>query len=293
MIVTNGTLNILFLLLNHLVGRQGTLLTEEMTYPNMQALSGMLGFKIQGIRMDGDGLDPDALIEACKANPGVKVLYTIPTLQNPTATVMALERRLEICRVARDHDLIIIEDDAQALMLEDGPPPLATIAPERVWYVMGLAKTVVMGMRVAYVMAPRFEDTEAIMARFGKMSMWFVAALQAELAQALIATGIAAEATREIRRTANDRRAIVAELLEWPAFLERPGGLHVWIPTATNAVEIAAAAHSAGILIRPGVQFAATPHATRAMSGLRLSFCEVRQEADLRTALERLRRLID
>ena len=39
MIVTNGTLNVLFLLLNHLVGRSGTLLTEEMTYPNMQALS--------------------------------------------------------------------------------------------------------------------------------------------------------------------------------------------------------------------------------------------------------------
>ncbi|MFJ6327488.1 MULTISPECIES: PLP-dependent aminotransferase family protein [unclassified Rhizobium] len=292
MIVTNGTLNILFLLLNHLVGRQGTLLTEEMTYPNMQALSGILGFKIEGIRMDRDGLDPAALAQACRANPGIKVLYTIPTLQNPTATVMPLERRMEICTVAREHDVVVIEDDAQALLLEDGPPPLSTIAPERCWYVMGLAKTVVMGMRVAYVMAPSVEDAEAIMTRFGRMSMWFVAALQAELAQALITTGIAAEATKEIRRIATERRAIVGEILNRPALLERPGGLHVWIPTATDAEEIAAAACSAGILIRPGIQFAASPQATPAMSGLRLSFCEVRQEADLRLAVSRLAYLL-
>ncbi|MBB3458813.1 DNA-binding transcriptional MocR family regulator [Rhizobium sp. BK313] len=292
MIVTNGTLNVLFLLLNQLVGREGTLLTEEMTYPNMQALSGMLGFELQAIPMDRFGLEPNAFEDLCGRIKSRKVLYTIPTLQNPTASVMPLERRCEICAIAERHDVVIIEDDAQALMLDDGPPPMATLAPDRTWYVMGLAKTVVMGMRVAFLMAPRPVDVEALMARFGKMSMWFVAALQAELAQALIGTGIAAETTRAIRAKAFARRQIVADILERPELATGPLGLHVWIPVERDAAGISAEASKAGVLVRPGVQFAAHPGASAAMNGLRVSFCETREEGDLRKGLEILSPLL-
>lgn len=291
-VVTNGTLNVLFLLLNQLVGKGGNLLTEEMTYPNMQALSGILGFNIRGISMDRLGLDPNTFEDACRQCSGTKVLYTIPTFQNPTAAVMPLQRRQEICDIARRYGVQIIEDDAQALMLEDGPPPLATLAPEITWYVMGLAKTVVMGLRVAFLLAPNATDVDQLMARFGKMSMWFVAALQAELAQAIIENGSAHNATRSIRASASERRQIVAELLERPDLLEGPRGLHVWLPTERDASEIANAALDADVLIRPGIQFAAQPLATPAMRGLRLSFCEVRSEMELRKGLSTLAGLL-
>lgn len=292
MLVTNGTLNILFLLLNHLVGKDGTLLTEEMTYPNMQALSQILGFRIVGLRMDDHGLSPDALEAACREIPGRKVLYTIPTLQNPTATVMPIERRRTMADLARRYGLSIIEDDAQALMLEDAPPPIATFAPELTWYVMGLAKTVVMGLRVAYMAAPQSSDIDLLMARFGKMSMWFVAAFQAELVQALITSGIAHRATVSIRNQATARRAIVADVLDRPNLEQGPRGLHVFIKVAGDAVEIADRAARSGVLVRPGLQFAAQPQPTDAMAGLRVSFCETRDEQDLRRGLEILKPLI-
>jgi DNA-binding transcriptional MocR family regulator len=292
MIVTNGTLNVLFLLLNQLVGRSGTLLAEEMTYPNLQALSGMLGFNIRGIPVDSDGLNPNAFEDLCRRISTPKVLYTIPTVQNPTAVVMPAKRRLEIATIARRFDVLIIEDDAQALMVDNPCAPIATLAPELTWYVMGLAKTVVMGMRVAFLMAPRSEDASALMDRFGKMSMWFVAALQAELAQAFIANGVAHEATIHIRKVAASRRRIVADILRRPQLAEGPLGLHIWVPTRRDARELATEALAAGVLVRPGMQFAAEPEPTKAMQGLRISYCETRSDDDLRRGVDILAKII-
>ncbi|WP_076825871.1 aminotransferase-like domain-containing protein [Bradyrhizobium brasilense] len=292
MIVTNGTLNVLFLLLNQLVNKSGTLLTEEMTYPNMQALSRILGFNIRGIPMDPGGLKPDAFEDACRTINTNKVLYTIPTVQNPTATVMSAERRIAIATIARRYNVLIIEDEAQALMVENPGPPIATLAPELTWYVMGLAKTVVMGMRVAFLMAPRAQDADALMDKYGKMSMWFVAALQAELAQAFIANGTAHDATTRIRQIAASRRAIAADILQRPDLAKGPLGLHVWVPTRSNASDLASEALAAGVLVRPGIQFAAEPALTKAMQGLRISYCETRDEDDLRRGLTILARII-
>ncbi|WP_084292817.1 PLP-dependent aminotransferase family protein [Bradyrhizobium sp. WSM3983] len=292
LVVTNGTLNVLFLLLNQLVGRSGTLLAEEMTYPNLQALSGMLGFNIRGIPMDSDGLDPNAFEDLCRKISTPKVLYTIPTVQNPTAVVMPLERRVEIAKIARRYNVLIIEDDAQALMVDNPCAPIATLAPELTWYVMGLAKTVVMGMRVAFLMAPRPEDASSLMDRFGKMSMWFVAALQAELAQAFVANRVAHEATIHIRKVAASRRKIVADILDRPHLAEGPLGLHVWVPTQRDARELATEALAAGVLVRPGIQFAAQPKLTEAMQGLRVSYCETRSEDDLRRGVEILANIL-
>ncbi|MDI2110555.1 MULTISPECIES: aminotransferase-like domain-containing protein [Bradyrhizobium] len=292
MIVTNGTLNVLFLLLNHLVGRSGTLLTEEMTYPNMQALSGILGFNIRGIPMDREGLKPDAFEDVCRKTNTSKVLYTIPTVQNPTAAVMSSGRRVEIATIARRYNVLIIEDDAQALMVEDAGAPIATLAPELTWYVMGLAKTVVMGMRVAFLMAPRAGDATALMEKFGKMSMWFVAALHAELAQAFVANRTAHEATTSIRKIAASRRRIAADVLQRPDLAGGPLGLHVWVPTRPDARSLASEALAAGVLVRPGFQFAAEPVPTGAMQGLRVSYCETRNEDDLRRGLAILAKII-
>ncbi|TKV74019.1 PLP-dependent aminotransferase family protein [Bradyrhizobium elkanii] len=292
MIVTNGTLNVLFLLLNQLVGKSGTLLTEEMTYPNMQALSGILGFNIKGIPLDGDGLNPNAFEDLCRKIDTPKVLYTIPTVQNPTAIVMPPKRRVEIATIARKYNVLIIEDDAQALMVEEAGAPIATLAPELTWYVMGLAKTVVMGMRVAFLMTPRAEDAGALMSKFGKMSMWFVAALQAELAQAFVANRVAYEATINIRKIAAARRRIVADILQRPELAKGPLGLHVWVPTRADARDLATEALAAGVLVRPGIQFAAEPVLSEAMHGLRVSYCETRKEDDLRRGLAILAKII-
>ncbi|KAH8429023.1 uncharacterized protein LDX57_006694 [Aspergillus melleus] len=96
--------------------RGDTVLTEQYTYPGTLESATLNGIKVQGVEMDQDGLQPDALDAILCSwdvleSPKPRVLYTIPTGQNPTGFSQPLERRRAIYDVAERHDLIIIEDD--------------------------------------------------------------------------------------------------------------------------------------------------------------------------------------
>lgn len=97
--------------------RGDTILAEQYTYPGTLESAALNGVKVQGIEMDEDGLRADALDEVLSSwddarSSKPRVLYTIPTGQNPTGVSQSLERRRAIYDVAEKHDLIIIEDDA-------------------------------------------------------------------------------------------------------------------------------------------------------------------------------------
>ncbi|XRM44803.1 hypothetical protein ABZX51_007915 [Aspergillus tubingensis] len=96
--------------------RGDTILAEQYTYPGTLESAALNGVNVQGIEMDEDGLRADALDEVLSSwddaqSPRPRVLYTIPTGQNPTGVSQSLERRRAIYDVAEKHDLIIIEDD--------------------------------------------------------------------------------------------------------------------------------------------------------------------------------------
>ncbi|GKZ22025.1 hypothetical protein AbraIFM66951_007220 [Aspergillus brasiliensis] len=98
--------------------RGDTVLAEQYTYPGTIESAALNGVKVQGIEMDADGLRPDVLDRVLSSwdssnsqSPKPRVLYTIPTGQNPTGVSQPLERRRAIYDVAEKHDLIIIEDD--------------------------------------------------------------------------------------------------------------------------------------------------------------------------------------
>lgn len=282
MLVSNGTLNILFMLTTHLAGRGGTVFAEAMTYPHLRALADIVGFRLYGLPIDEHGLIPDTLDVACQKLPGRKVLYTIPTLQNPTTAIMPADRREAVAAVARTHGLAIIEDDAQAHMPECAPPPVAKFAPELTWFVMGLAKSLAMGVRIAFLAAPSADDAAELMKRFGKMSTWFPAALQAELMLALMTEGLAYKAARSIRTIAIARRELLAQALGRPELAAKPAALHLWLPVEGDAAEIAMRAQAAGVLVRPGFQFACDGLASIAAQGLRISYCECASADDVR-----------
>lgn len=96
--------------------RCDVVLTEEFTYPGFLDAANLSGIRVKGIEMDADGLRNDALAEILDNwnsahGPKPKLLYTIPTGQNPTGRSQSLARRRAIYEVAERHDLIIIEDD--------------------------------------------------------------------------------------------------------------------------------------------------------------------------------------
>ncbi|KAL4933334.1 aminotransferase-like domain-containing protein [Aspergillus undulatus] len=94
------------------------LLMEEYTFSSAQETALPLGVKVAPIKMDEQGLLPDALDDVLsnwdEKSRGARkpfVLYTIPTGQNPTGATQSVERRKEIYKVSQKHDLYIIEDE--------------------------------------------------------------------------------------------------------------------------------------------------------------------------------------
>ncbi|KAL4791530.1 pyridoxal phosphate-dependent transferase [Aspergillus venezuelensis] len=94
------------------------ILMEEYTFSSAQETALPLGVKVAPVKMDEQGLLPEALDEVLsnwdEKERGARkpfVLYTIPTGQNPTGATQSVERRREIYKVSQKHDLYIIEDE--------------------------------------------------------------------------------------------------------------------------------------------------------------------------------------
>ncbi|HEY0384955.1 MAG TPA: PLP-dependent aminotransferase family protein, partial [Pyrinomonadaceae bacterium] len=105
-LVCSGAQHAMFVALSTLTEPGDTVLTEQVSYPGIKALANLLRLQLHGLPVDEQGLQPDGFAAACRARLG-KVLYCIPTLQNPTATVMPESRRREIAQLAREHDVTI------------------------------------------------------------------------------------------------------------------------------------------------------------------------------------------
>lgn len=131
-----------------------TVVHEALTWPGMRAAAVPLGLKLQPLAMDEQGLLPESFEAACREHRP-RLLYTMPTLHNPTAIVMPESRRRAIAEIARRHGVFIIEDDVYGFLLDERPPPLRAFAPEITLYITSLSKSVAAGLRVGYVAAPR------------------------------------------------------------------------------------------------------------------------------------------
>lgn len=129
-----------------------SVLGEAATFHGLKAISAQAGYRLLAGEMDGEGLTPDALEKA--AAEGARAAYLLP-VQNPTARVMGLARRHDLIAIARRHGMALIEDDLYAPYAAPlGHPPLAALAPDLVWYVTSLSKSLSPGLRTGCVVAP-------------------------------------------------------------------------------------------------------------------------------------------
>jgi 2-aminoadipate transaminase len=101
-----------------LLTRGDTVIIEQATYEGALNRLQRLGVEAVGIPLDGEGMRMDALGTALEAleRRGVrpKYIYTIPTVQNPTGTILSEARRHEMLRLAARHGVPIFEDDCYA-----------------------------------------------------------------------------------------------------------------------------------------------------------------------------------
>ncbi|MGI9506584.1 MAG: aminotransferase class I/II-fold pyridoxal phosphate-dependent enzyme, partial [Geminicoccaceae bacterium] len=128
-LVTTGSLQVLDLVNDALLEPGDTVIVEADCYAG--TLSGLTsrGAHVVGIDLDDQGMRMDhlaAILEDLKAKgTRPKFLYTIPTVQNPTGTVLPRERREELLRLAKAYDFPVFEDDCYADLLWEGERPPA------------------------------------------------------------------------------------------------------------------------------------------------------------------------
>jgi DNA-binding transcriptional MocR family regulator len=228
-VLTASTQSTLNMLLPGLVGFGGVLAVDAMTYPPLKGFASRYGVKLLPIGMDEEGILPDLFKQACLTH-SPKALYPLSTLQNPTTGTMSLQRRHEIVEVARQFDVSIIEDDIYSLIPENAPPPLSALAPELSWYLLGLAKSVAPGTKVAYVVAPSQEKAERLFWPGVRATFWMTAPMSAALATEIIRNETIFDILKAVRSATAARHQLVHRHFAEIEYRLGDGGLHVWIP---------------------------------------------------------------
>lgn len=115
------------------------------------------GAKTVGVDMDEDGMIPEKLEETLKNTPKAKLLYLIPTFQNPRGSTTSLARRKQLYEVAKKHSLIILEDNPYGELRFRGEeiPTIKSMDTEGlVVYCSSFSKILSAGMRIGFVIAP-------------------------------------------------------------------------------------------------------------------------------------------
>ncbi|MCK3838688.1 MULTISPECIES: PLP-dependent aminotransferase family protein [Pseudomonas] len=260
---------------------------DALTYPGFKALAETLHLEIIAIPVTTAGSDLDHLHSLCRQRP-VRAVYSMPTLHNPLGWVLSLEQRERLVAIARQHNLMIVEDGAYAFLAEDAPAPLAALAPERTVYVGGLSKNVAAGLRIGFIAAPsawvsRLERT--IMA-----TTWSVPGVMSAIAVAWLEDGTVAQLEAQKRADAQARQALAAQVLTSVRYVSHPSSYFLWLPLAeeARADQVAMTLQREGICVSTAEPFAVSaqvPHA------LRVALGSVPM-AQLRGALETIRKVV-
>ena len=285
-----GTRNALIALLARVVGTGGKLLVESMCWPTVRALAAMLNIELVPVALDAQGIDPGALDAAAQAS-GAKALYCVPSLQNPTAAVMGLERRQALVEVARRHGITLIEDDAYGSLQSAPPPLLGTLAPDITYSLFGLAKLVAPSLRVCYVVTPDAPATEGLVEML-RPPMQSAPPLEAALATHLIRNDMLGTLITRIRTEAAMRQTMAHEALHKHGLTGSAEGLFCWLPMpkSWDASEFAMRLRNEGVLVAPAKAFAV--HPATAPNAVRIATGAVSTTDALARALQRIAALL-
>ena len=159
-LITTGSGQGLDMISKLLVNPGDTVLCEEYCYQGAMTRFRKLGAKLVGMKLDADGIVIEALAQqlaGLKAQ-GIrpKFIYTIPTIQNPTASILPLDRRHALIKLAHAYNVAIFEDECYADLLWDGieaPPALYALDPGCVIHLGSFSKSLAPALRLGYVIS--------------------------------------------------------------------------------------------------------------------------------------------
>jgi DNA-binding transcriptional MocR family regulator len=248
MLITNGAQHSMVMAFGTICKPGDTVLTEAATYHGMKALAEFTRLRLAGVAMDEEGLVPEALDEAARRTKA-KVLFTMPTLQNPTARVMSADRRHRIVKVARKHDLLIVEDDVYGFLAE-GVEPIAQIAPERTFYVNSVSKCMIPGLRVGLLVVPPVFLQQIYRAM--RATAWMGSPIGSLIIAEWIRDETATNIVRSMREEATRRTQIAKSVLGHALSPNQRPSFHIWLSLSQEDVaRVSNYARQHGVITTP------------------------------------------
>ncbi|HCQ8038498.1 TPA: PLP-dependent aminotransferase family protein [Klebsiella quasipneumoniae subsp. quasipneumoniae] len=200
---------------------------DALTYSGFKVLAALYHLELAAIPCRAEGPDLQALHTLCQQRR-VRAVYTMPTLHNPLGWVLNAGQRQALADLARQHDLLIIEDAAYARLVSRPPPPVVSYAPERTVYVTGFSKNIATGLRVGVVISPPRYWPE--IERAIRATTWNTPTLISSLICAWIEDGTVARFETQKRQDARQRQQVAREVLCGLPVVSHPDSYFVWLP---------------------------------------------------------------
>ena len=139
-----------------LVNEGDVVIVEEPSFIGALNAFRSYGAKLVGVPVKEDGMDIDALKKAVAENDNVKMIYTIPTFQNPSGITMSLEKRKAVYEIAKENNIVIIEDNPYGELVFDGEKSKTIKSMDKdgiVIYCGSYSKVLAPGLRIGFVSA--------------------------------------------------------------------------------------------------------------------------------------------
>lgn len=270
-LITGGSLQAMDLVNGAFLEPGDTVIIEEACYGGAMTKLKKLGVDWVGVPVDGDGMRMDALAETLDtlkaAGKRVKFIYTIPTVQNPTGTVLSLERRHEMLKLAEQHGIAIFEDDCYCDLIFDGayaakrPPAIRALDDSgRVVYCGSFSKSIAPALRVGYVVADWPVLSRIIPQKSDGGTGAVEQMLLAEFAKDF--DGHLDSLNRTLKGKADALvDALEAEFGTAAEFTRPTGGIFLWVtlPAEVDTTRLAQVAAAEGVAVNPGAEWSADP----------------------------------
>ncbi|HEU5367370.1 MAG TPA: PLP-dependent aminotransferase family protein, partial [Ktedonobacterales bacterium] len=262
LMVLSGSQQGLWLVARALLAPGDTVLVETPTYLGALRVFAAAGLRIIAVACDGEGMEPEALRSALERYRP-RLIYCLPTFQNPSGTTMSLARRQTLLELAQRSQTPILEDDpyGELFYVDEPPPPLAALDQSgSALYLGTCSKMLFPGVRLGWIAAPR-----PVIAQLGLLRQYIDlhANTPAQVAlDGFLREGVLDAHLARVRACYREKRDLLSDALETAAHgllrWQKPdGGYYLWcaLEGDLQARDLQEEAARLGVAFVPGDAF--------------------------------------
>lgn len=290
-ILTSGSVQGIALAVNGYVNKGDIVVAEAASFPYALRFMEMAGAELRTVPVDDEGMDVDAL-ERLLAEAGgrVKMVYTIPTFQTPTATEMSVPRRKKLLALAKQHGFVILEDNVYGDLRfagEELPTLLGMDDSGLVIQCGSFSKVVAPALRLGWIAGqPKAIEALAAVRQDLGVGQWLARVMAEFLAQGLLEPHIVGANAVYKAKAQAAAETLRAHCGDYVSFRDPQGSFYLWveIDERVDWDKAAKMAEREGIFFRPGERFM---NDTGGRQFLRLAYSHVSEDV-IRRGLETL-----